>query len=652
MLRFHVIIASLPVLISIYVLYYKEMSIVASQVILHPYVSQSLKYGGTNLGRDKARVSYPHILRLTIDNPPQLYRTVQYFSRFLAWYLQSRGKKIEAARLTALKNHLALGRKLMRLGKPVEHLQAALRAAQTTGEVGEQLATIGRQVGYFGYLTYDAVVWANAVKVINLKPSTSQKVTKISNQFWLSGILFSIVHGLLKAGRLATEAKKLRSPGTWGEKDLADETQRELGLLALEKTRADVRYQFIIDIMDIWIPASNLGLVNVNDGVVGLAGLISSIMGHTRYLATPSDSKSKGLTKSSFNEVLANGPSLDDFISAEPIEKVVLGNMKGPRLPDFLKTKIPSGASYNKIKKDLRGLNLHTVCEEARCPNIGDCWGGKEGVSEEEGRRAATATIMLMGDTCTRGCRFCSVKTSRAPPPLDPHEPENTAEAISHWGLGYIVLTSVDRDDIADGGARHFAETIRRIKQKAPQILVEALTGDFAGSLECVSLVAKSGLDVYAHNIETVEALTPYVRDRRASFRQSLRVLEQAKKDGVHITKTSIMLGVGENEDQIMDALRELRKVDVDVVTFGQYMRPTKRHMKVDRYVEPAEFDRWKQVAEDQGFLYVASGPLVRSSYKAGEYFIENVLKGKATLNRAKKLISQDMVASPENGLP
>ncbi|KAN0100727.1 hypothetical protein V8E55_000711 [Tylopilus felleus] len=369
-----------------------------------------------------------------------------------------------------------------------------------------------------------------------------------------------------------------------------------------------------------------------------------------RCLATPS-SVSPTKAKSSFGHVLDNGPSLDDFVAEEPIQRVALGNTKGPRLPDFLKTKIPSGDSFHKIKKDLRGLNLHTVCEEARCPNIGDCWGGKEGASEEEGRRAATATIMLMGDTCTRGCRFCSVKTSRTPPPLDPHEPENTAEAISRWGLGYIVLTSVDRDDLVDGGAHHFAETIRKIKQKAPDILVEALTGDFAGSLEQVSVVAKSGLDVYAHNMETVEALTPYVRDRRATFRQSLKVLEHAKKEGVRITKTSIMLGVGENEDQVMDALRDLRKIDVDVVTFGQYMRPTKRHMKVDRYVEPAEFDRWKRVSEDMGFLYTASGPLVRSSYKAGEYFIENVLKGKATEKRAKKLIVDEAVTSHQGAI-
>ncbi|KAF7320453.1 Lipoyl synthase, mitochondrial [Mycena kentingensis (nom. inval.)] len=337
-------------------------------------------------------------------------------------------------------------------------------------------------------------------------------------------------------------------------------------------------------------------------------------------------------SKPSFKDTLSAGPSLDDFISdnvSPQHERLVLGNTKGPRLPSFLKTSIPSGNSYSKIKKDLRGLGLHTVCEEARCPNIGDCWGGKPGATEAEGRSTATATIMLMGDTCTRGCRFCAVKTSKTPPPLDPHEPENTAEAISRWGLGYIVLTTVDRDDLADHGAHHFAETIRKIKQKAPHILVEALTGDFGGVLKDAGIVAQSGLDVFAHNVETTEELTPFVRDRRATFRRSLAILEHAKSVGVGVTKTSMMLGIGETEDQVLRALKELRKAQVDVVTFGQYMRPTKRHMKVDRYVEPAEFDRWKAIAEDMGFLYVASGPLVRSSYKAGEFFIENVLRGK-----------------------
>lgn len=266
----------------------------------------------------------------------------------------------------------------------------------------------------------------------------------------------------------------------------------------------------------------------------------------------------------SFKDKLNTGPSFADFVSGKeepltPEDAMELRTaMVGPagkqkqitRLPEWLKTPIPDNENYKKIKKDLRGLNLHTVCEEARCPNISDCWGGSS-------KSAATATIMLMGDTCTRGCRFCSVKTSRTPPPLDPHEPEHTAEALSRWGLGYVVLTSVDRDDLADGGAHHFTETIIKIKQKAPTMLVEALTGDYAGDSEMVKLVAMSGLDVYAHNVETVEELTPMVRDRRAKFRQSLQVLRDAKaaKPSL-ITKTSIMLGLGETEEQLWATLR------------------------------------------------------------------------------------------------
>jgi lipoic acid synthetase len=220
------------------------------------------------------------------------------------------------------------------------------------------------------------------------------------------------------------------------------------------------------------------------------------------------------------------------------------------RLPEWLKTPIPSNQNYKRIKKDLRGLNLATVCEEAKCPNISDCWGGSN-------KSAATATIMLMGDTCTRGCRFCAVKTSKTPPPLDPHEPENTAEALRRWGLGYIVMTVVDRDDLADGGAHHIAETIMKVKQKAPTMLVELLGGDHQGNLDMVKVVVNSGLDVYAHNIETVEALTPFVRDRKAKFRQSLDVLRTAKETRPEIiTKTSIMLGLGETDDQVWHALR------------------------------------------------------------------------------------------------
>lgn len=351
-----------------------------------------------------------------------------------------------------------------------------------------------------------------------------------------------------------------------------------------------------------------------------------------------------------FSDRLNSGPALDDFVSsrappssASEIRTAQVGAPGGKqktitRLPSWLHTPIPSGNdNYKSIKKDLRGLNLHTVCEEARCPNINDCWGGSD-------KSAATATIMLMGDTCTRGCRFCSVKTSRTPGPLDPHEPEHTAEALKRWGLGYVVLTSVDRDDLADGGAAHFAETIRKIKSKAPGILVEALTGDFAGQEAMVNQVATSGLDVYAHNVETVEALTPMVRDRRATFRQSLGVLAAAKaaKEGL-LTKTSIMLGLGETDEQIWHALRELRAVDVDVVTFGQYMQPTRRHMPVHSYITPEAFELWRQRALDLGFLYVASGPLVRSSYKAGEAFIENVIKKRAKKSQIAALADADL---------
>ena len=264
-------------------------------------------------------------------------------------------------------------------------------------------------------------------------------------------------------------------------------------------------------------------------------------------------------TPTNLQERLATGPSFADFVSTLPediskLRTAVVGRggrrKEITRLPAWLKTPIPDNSNYKKIKLDLRGLRLHTVCEEARCPNISDCWGGSE-------KSAATATIMLMGDTCTRGCRFCSVKTSRSPPPLDPHEPEHTAEALSRWGLGYVVLTSVDRDDLVDGGAAHFAETIKKIKIKAPTMLVEALTGDYAGNLEMVKMVAQSGLDVYAHNLETVEELTSVVRDRRATFRQSLSVLRRAKEvKETLVTKTSIMLGLGETGDQLWETLK------------------------------------------------------------------------------------------------
>ena len=337
-----------------------------------------------------------------------------------------------------------------------------------------------------------------------------------------------------------------------------------------------------------------------------------------------------------FKDALNLGPSFEDFVSGraagftvvDPLEQMRQDREEYKKLPKWLKVPIPKGVNYHKLKKDVKELKLSTVCEEARCPNIGECWGGKD-------KSKATATIMLLGDTCTRGCRFCSVKTNRNPAKPDPTEPENTAEAISRWGLGYVVLTTVDRDDLPDGGAHHLAETVIKIKQKAPKTLVEALTGDFLGNLEMVDVMAKSGLDVYAHNLETVEALTPHVRDRRAGNRQSLNVLKRAKETVPSlITKTSVMLGLGETDDQIIQTMQDLRAINCDVITFGQYMRPTKRHMKVVEYVRPEKFDYWKDKAIEMGFLYCASGPLVRSSYKAGEAFIENVLNKRKQDNK------------------
>uniref|UniRef100_A0A6P7FFQ5 Lipoyl synthase, mitochondrial n=1 Tax=Diabrotica virgifera virgifera TaxID=50390 RepID=A0A6P7FFQ5_DIAVI len=339
-------------------------------------------------------------------------------------------------------------------------------------------------------------------------------------------------------------------------------------------------------------------------------------------------------------ERIKNGPALQEFIeSTDPVLKEdpatwagydgklkrEKGEEKRLKLPPWLKRRIPTGTNYSKIKDQLRNLNLHTVCEEARCPNIGECWGGGE-------HGTATATIMLLGDTCTRGCRFCSVKTSRTPPLPDPNEPENTAKAIVSWGLDYIVLTSVDRDDLPDGGSNHFAETVRNIKQKSNTILVECLVPDFRGNLDHVKIITESGLDVYAHNVETVEPLTQYVRDRRAKYRQSLATLQAAKEFNPNlITKSSIMLGLGETDYEVEQTLKDLREHDVDCVTLGQYMQPTKRHLKVVEYVTPAKFQHWEKVGKELGFLYVASGPLVRSSYKAGEFFIASILKNRKT---------------------
>lgn len=277
-------------------------------------------------------------------------------------------------------------------------------------------------------------------------------------------------------------------------------------------------------------------------------------------------------------------------------------------------------SKFVKVKDSLSTLSLNTVCEEAQCPNIGECWGGGHGT--------ATATIMLLGDTCTRGCMFCAVNTDSKPPPPDPFEPFKTAEAVNEWGVDYIVLTSVDRDDIEDGGAQHFAHTVELLKHKKPELLVECLVSDFQGGLSSVETLALSGLDVYAHNVETVERLQKFVRDPRAGYWQSLSTLEHAKKakPGLY-TKTSIMLGLGETDEEVIQTMKDLRGVGVDVVTFGQYLRPTEQHLSVVEYVKPEKFDEFRQIGEDMGFKYVASGPLVRSSYKAGEFYLEHMIK-------------------------
>ena len=296
--------------------------------------------------------------------------------------------------------------------------------------------------------------------------------------------------------------------------------------------------------------------------------------------------------------------------------------MLAERKPEWLRVRPPSGETYAHLKSLLRSLDLHTVCEEAHCPNVWECWGG------------GTATIMLMGDTCTRGCRFCAVTSGNPHAILDLDEPKKVAMALAELNLSYVVLTSVDRDDLPDGGASHFARTVQEIKARRPEMIVEALIPDFQGDLDSVCVVVEAGVDVLDHNVETVERLQGKVRDRRANYRQSLGVLEGAKgmREGL-FTKSSIMLGLGETEEEVVRTMRDLRGAGVDILTLGQYLRPSAWHLAVDAYVPPEAFDRYREVGESMGFLYVASGPLVRSSYRAGEFFLEKVIRGRRNLN-------------------
>ena len=293
-----------------------------------------------------------------------------------------------------------------------------------------------------------------------------------------------------------------------------------------------------------------------------------------------------------------------------------IGNKTAPK-PQWLKVRAPGGPRYTALKERVQRLNLHTVCEEAHCPNVGECWS------------AGTATMMLMGDVCTRGCRFCAVESGREGRPLDPDEPVHVARAVREMELSYVVLTSVDRDDLPDQGSGHYAACVRAIKAESPQVLVEVLTPDWLGDEACARTLAESGADVLAHNVEVVPRLQRSMRDARCSYEQSLQTLRHYQRHAAERhTKSSLMLGCGEEPEEVVQTLRDLRDAGVSLVTLGQYLRPTPKHAPVVRWAPPEEFAFYKQEAEAMGFLFAASGPLVRSSYRAGEAYVEGLLRG------------------------
>lgn len=287
------------------------------------------------------------------------------------------------------------------------------------------------------------------------------------------------------------------------------------------------------------------------------------------------------------------------------------------RKPEWLKVRMPGGERHAELTQTFRRLQLHTVCEEARCPNIGECW------------REGTATIMILGDVCTRGCRFCAVTSGHPGGKVDASEPAHVAGALAQMDLAYVVLTMVDRDDLPDGGAAHVARTVSAIHASSPELLVETLVGDFAGNRDQIATVVQQGRpDVYAHNVEVVPSLQRKMRDARCSWDRSLNTLLYAREAGAQITKSSLMVGCGETAEEVEAALHELHAAKIDVVTIGQYLRPTPKHAEVVRYVEPAEFEHYKEVGRSLGFQYIASGPLVRSSYRAAEAFLKGKLRG------------------------
>ena len=289
--------------------------------------------------------------------------------------------------------------------------------------------------------------------------------------------------------------------------------------------------------------------------------------------------------------------------------------------PQWLRVKLPSGQKYGELKTLAQGLKLHTVCQEALCPNIEECWNG------------GTATFMLMGDTCTRGCRFCHVKTGNPKGMLDPDEPQKVAEAVFQMNLTYVVLTSVDRDDLSDGGAFHFAKTVQEIKKRNSNMIVECLVPDFNGDPKALDVMLESGAEVLAQNIETVKRLTRKVRDYKSGYQKTLNVLEYFKKQKPSLfTKSSFMLGLGEEDSEILETMDDLRTVQVDILTLGQYLQPSKEHVKVENYIHPTRFDHLASIGRQKGFSFVAAGPLVRSSYRAGEYFVEHLIRQKGQI--------------------
>jgi lipoic acid synthetase len=285
--------------------------------------------------------------------------------------------------------------------------------------------------------------------------------------------------------------------------------------------------------------------------------------------------------------------------------------------PSWIKARLPSEGLYPQVKAILRRHRLHTVCEEALCPNLGECWGG------------GTATIMILGDICTRACRFCAVKSGNPNGYVDEMEPVNVAKAVKEMGLKYVVLTSVCRDDLYDGGASIYAKTVRAIREYVGDVFVEVLIPDFNGDRDALEEVVAAGPHVVAHNIETIRRLTPVVRDRRASYDKSLSVLKLVKEISPSTyTKSSIMVGLGEKPEEVLEAMRDLRNSGVDFITVGQYLRPTLSHIPVAEYVHPSVFEYYRSEALKMGFKYAACGPLVRSSYKAGEFYLASVIRG------------------------